>query len=109
MTAHQVGALKNLLFNSVGDVSDLIEEALKRFANQQQSISNILENFGPGTGNEMANASLQTDTSGAAIGEDNLSLLVAEIKQGILSNIAQAIETQKPDRSITVNSLLAQG
>ena len=110
MAPHEIAELKELLFNSVGDVSDLIEEALQSFVSQRASMSNVLGRLGSSLTQNSVNG--PTDIAGVAdtaveVAREEASALASELKQEILKNAAQAFQAQQPPSTNEVNSLLA--
>ena len=108
MSAHEVAALKKLMFNSVGDVSDLIEEALRRFAAQQATMSSVLNQFGGANASSAPNSG-QQDT-GAAIGllsATDASQIASNIREQITAQVLDAIGQQRAPTETETKHLLA--
>jgi hypothetical protein len=102
MAPHEIAELKELLFNSVGDVSDLIEEALQSFVSQRSSMSTVLDRLGSsitlgnaGVGNESADgealSSSQQELSRIQASQNALA-----IKQHMLKDLLSTIASQQP-------------
>jgi hypothetical protein len=110
MAPHEIAELKELLFNSVGDVSDLIEEALQTFVNQRESMANVLDRLG----GSITTVGFATEdlgltaalTEAAAIERQNASERALDLKQQIVRDAGQALQAQTSPLAKQVNNLL---
>lgn len=95
MSAHQVAELKQLMFHSVGDVSDLIEEALRSFTQQRGSIDNVLATFS-GTDDVSADTDLGPQTAAGmdGLGVADAQALAQQIRASIIEQVAEALDAQ---------------
>ena len=104
MSNHQVAQLKQLMFHSVGDVSKLIEEALKTFTQQRASLDSVLASFS--TTGEVPMAS-STNQSISRSSSQNMTDLASEIRQAIVEQVAEALTAQANTKSEPVAAILA--
>ena len=110
MAGHEIAELKELLFNSVGDVSALIEEAMRSFTSQSSSMGAVLGRLGselsltmPATTIDLQDGSEQTTDAG----QEQALEIVAGIKKQILKDIASVTAAQQSINPREVERLLA--
>ena len=108
MSRHEVSQLKQLLYHSIGDVSDLIEEALKRFAAQQGSIGTLLSNIPNATAGQsnQSTALVAAGTTASFANPDALTL-AEQVKSSIIAQVAEALEAHKTQSSEAINAILS--
>ena len=111
MAPHEIAELKELLYNSVGDVSDLIEEALKSFASQKASMTSVLDRLGSSITTtaplNMSAGNASQSSEAVAIAREEASALASELKQELLKNVGQTVQAQQPPAVNQIQSLLA--
>ena len=114
MAPHEISELKALIFNSVGDVSDLIEAALQSFVNQRSSMSTVLDRLGSTI--TLNNAELSTETSlngeAVAASQSELNRIQASenalaIKQQMLNDLQSTMDLQQSPTANQVAHLLS--
>jgi hypothetical protein len=106
---HQLAQLKQLLFNSVGDVSDLLEEALKNFAAQKSSMSMVLTTIESGVSGALTANPDSTTPILAQKPETQLTSLelVAQLKSQILKDLNSAVSGQSNASPTDVANILS--
>ena len=111
MAPHEISDLKALLFTSVGDVSDLLEEALKSFLNQKSSMGAVLDVLAGSITREVAeNTTLAHKTPPSDRSSLNIagaSTLALELKQQILDSVNKSVRAQPSPSSNQVVHLLS--
>ena len=108
MKAHEVAALKKVLFSSPGKASKLIEEALASFANQKLSIDRLIATIG----GLSLDQSSQTPNPppGAhdrvAANAGSATALVQQIKAQILAEAQAALDSHASNTAEAVGAIL---
>ena len=112
MAPHEIRELKELIFNSVGDVSDLIE-AVQSFASQKSSMSNVLEKLSQSVttgqsedqGGSMQKVALEHQSRNLdanAVFENVIAL-----KQQMIDELREVVVAQQAPKSTVVATLLS--
>ena len=114
MAAHEIRELKELIFNSVGDVSDLIEAALQSFTSQKSSMSDVLEKlshsvatrqFGDEAGSVQESSARISNI--ITLDADAVFENVIALKQQMLDELKEVVVAQQAPQSNVVATLLS--
>ena len=106
MARHEVAQLKQLLFHSVGDVSDLIEEALQSFTKQRRSINDILFTFETQATPQSSSQALMSSQR-ATLGNQQPLTAVTQLKQSILDQVSKSMNAHNNISAQQVSSILS--